>query len=874
MKHILLRKTLVIAVVFLLSILVLIPNIYGVTKVGNNENITISIITNENIIELNYKINSFIETPIEIGGTNYVRISLDNEPNILLAGAPDIPNICRSIVIPDTSEMSVTVTGSTYEEYNNVLIAPSKGNLLRTINPDDIPFEFGDVYNNDNFYPGKIAELDEPYILRDFRGQVIKIYPIQYNPVKKIMRFYKDITVEVSPVGPDTRNIINRQELPSKVDINFNQIYNKHFINFGTLDRYTPVEEQGNMLIITYNAFWDAMIPFYEWKILRGIPTEMVNVTEIGDANAIKAYIANYYTSNGLTFVLLVGDAAQLPPYYAGGSASDPSNTYVVGNDHYPDLFIGRFSAENVDQLNTQVLRSVEYERDPQIGADWYKKGIGIGSDQGPGDDNEYDYQHIRNIRALLLNFTYTTVSELYDGSQGGEDAPGNPTTTLVSEAINNGRTIINYCGHGSATSWGTSGYSNSNIATLVNDNMLPFVHSVACNNGEFDSYTCFAEAWMRANHNGEPTGAIGAFMSTISQSWDPPMEGQDEFNLILTENYPDNKKTTLGGLTANGCMSMIDEYGSAGYGESDYWTLFGDPSLQIRTDTPTDMTVDHDELISIGAETFEIDVVGIENALCAISADNVLLGYGFSDVNGAAIINFFEPVEFMEGAQLVVTAFNKIPYIATIQIGDSYPPTIPVITGPSVGRINKEYEFTATSTDPELNQVYYMFDWGDGTQSEWSGPVSSGTQVAIKHTWTTKGNFSVKAKAKDTEGSSSRWTQPNSVVMDVPNLKFRVIHGGLFKIKATVKNEGISEANDVNWEINIEGGSIVSGRSSAGVIDTIAPGESVTITTKPIIGFGEIQSLITVDGPECHTERSRGGNVFLFYVKINPGGG
>ena len=109
---------------------------------------------------------------------------------------------------------------------------------------------------------------------------------------------------------------------------------------------------------------------------------------------------------------------------------------------------------------------------------------------------------------------------------------------------------------------------------------------------------------------------------------------------------------------------------------------------------------------------------------------------------------------------------------------------------------------------------------------------------------------------------------------MDIPDLKFRVIHGGLFKIKATVKNEGISEANDVNWEINIEGGSIVSGRSSTGVIDTIAPGESVTISTKSIIGFGEIQALMTVDGPECHAEITRGGNVFLFYVKVNPGGG
>ncbi len=872
MKPTLFRKTLVLTVVILLSILTLTPNIYGVTKVNDIENITINVTTNDDKIVINYKIQNFIETPIEIDGIDYIRISLDGESNILLNGVPDIPNICRSIIIPDTAEMDVIVTSSTYEEYSNVLIAPSKGNLLRTVNPDDIPFEFGNVYTIDSFYPGKIAELDEPYILRDFRGQVVKIYPIQYNPVKKIMRFYKDITVEVFPVGTDTRNIINREGWPLKVEINFNQLYKNHFINYGLLNRYTPVEEQGNMLIITYDAFWDSMIPFYEWKIIKGIPTEMVKVSTIGDANAIKTYIANYYNTYGLTFVLLVGDAAQVPPYYLGGAPSDPSNTYVVGNDHYPDLFIGRFSAENIDQVNTQVERSVEYEKNPQIGADWYKKGVGIASAQGPGDDGEMDYQHVRNIRTLLLDYTYILVDELYDGSQGGDDAPGNPTTTMVADAINNGRSIINYCGHGSPTSWGTSGFGNSNVATLVNDNMLPFVHSVACNNGEFDSYTCFAEAWLRATNNGEPTGAIGAFMSSVSQSWDPPMEGQDELNLILVETYPDNKKTTLGGLTANGCMSMNDKYGSSGTSETDYWTLFGDPSLQIRTDTPEDMTVDHDEIISIGSETFELEVVGLENALCAISNSNELLGYGYSDEDGIAVINFFEPLEFTEEAILVVTAYNKIPYITPIQTGNSYPPTIPVINGPTVGRINKEYEFTAVSDDPEGDQIYYMFDWGDETQSEWVGPVDSGTQVTITHAWTKIGNYSIKAKAMDVEQSRSRWTEPYSVIMDVPILKIKFVKGGLFTIKTNIKNEGIAEADNIDWEINIDG-SVFLGRNSKGKIDTIAPGDIVTIGTGMILGFGKIRAHFALNGPECNLIQDRGGKLFLFYVIINPGG-
>ncbi|MGF3555024.1 MAG: C25 family cysteine peptidase, partial [Thermoplasmatota archaeon] len=593
----------------------------------------------------------------------------------------------------------------------------------------------------------------------------------------------------------------------------------------------------------------------------------------IGNANAIKTYIADYYNTKGLTFVLLVGDAAQVPPYYLSGSASDPSYTYVVGNDHYPDLFIGRFSAENTAQVATQVLRSVEYEKEPQITADWYKKGAGIASSQGPGDDGEYDYQHIRNIRSSLLNYTYILVDELYDGSQGGDDAPGNPTPAMVRDAINNGRSLVNYCGHGSPTSWGTSGFSNTDVNALTNDNMLPFVLSVACNNGEFDTYTCFAEAWMRATHNDEPTGAIGTFMSTVSQSWSPPMEAQDEFNLILVETYPDNKKTTLGGLTANGCMSMNDKYGSSGTAETDYWTLFGDPSLQIRTDTPAEMTVIHDSIITIGSETFEVEVVGVENALCAISSENKLLGYGYTDENGVAIITFFEPIEFMEEAKLVVTAYNKIPYITSIQIGDSYPPSVPEITGPGVGRKNKEYEFTAVSIDPEADQIYYMFDWGDGTQSEWIGPVNSGTEIKINHSWAVVGNYSVKAKAKDVKDSTSKWTEPHLIEIGVPDLKIISLQGGLFNIKMTITNQGIAEADDVNWEIKIDGGLIILGRNSKGTINTIPPGDVVTIHGKMVIGFGKIKTQITFSGPECYYYKERGGSIYLFYIIMNPGG-
>jgi hypothetical protein len=766
------KKVMILIVGLFLTATSALPSIGGVspgtreTRSIHTDSVTLSVENTGDITTIQYTLDPFSMVPITINDEKYNQIVLGEEPNSLIAGAPDLPSISRSIIVPDGAAMNIRVIATSYEEYRNILVAPSKGNLPRTMNPADVPYEFGNVYSQNTWYPTSIAELQEQYYLRDFRGQVVTVHPFQYNPVEATLRFYTDITVEVFPTTP-----ISLRSTPShllaKIDSDFLPIYERHFINFNSA-KYTPVAEQGNMLVITYSSFYNAMIPFVEWKNLKGIPTEMVNVSTIGDANAIKTYIAGYYNTNGLTFVLLVGDVAQIPTLYAGGGASDPGYSYIVGGDHYPDLFVGRFSAENIAQVETQVNRTITYERDPQVNADWYKKGVGIGSQYGPGDDGEYDYQHIRNIRSLLLNFTYSYVDEFYGGSQGGGDAPGEPTPSMISSALNEGRSIINYCGHGSQTSWGTSGFSNSNVNALTNDNMLPFIVSVACYNGQFTSGTCFGEAWLRATHNGQPIGGIGAYMSSISQSWDPPMEAQDEFNNILVGMYPNNTRTTFGALCFEGAMSMNDKYGADGWTETDAWTIFGDPSVQVRTDTPETMNVTHSSFIPYGAETFELDVSGLADALCAISSQGVLLGNGYTDETGHAIIQFYQPINAYGDVQLVVTGFNKIPYMTTLTVQNpNTPPEKPAKpTGKANGKTGTAYNYSTETTDADGDQVYYQWDWGDGNFSDWLGPYASGATVTAQKSWGTKGTYAIRVKAKDIHDNESAWSDPLDVTM------------------------------------------------------------------------------------------------------------
>ncbi len=607
-----------------------------------------------------------VQTP---HGTAY-SVSIGNGTPIQVSGSPDLPKLASSLIIPDLARMSTRIVSSSYKDFENMEIAPSKGVIMRTVDPATVPFRYGKTYDVNKFYPGDLTDTRDPFILRDLRGQTLLVYPFQYNPVTKTLRVYYDMTVELYKAGDNGVNPFHRTNKNFSVNAPFAAVYQKEFLNYNNAD-YTPVNDYGKLLVISYGQFMDAVRPYVNWKNSIGYPTKLVNVSDIGTtAAAIKTYVANYYNANGLTFVLLVGDGPQIPTNTGGGlgGPSDNAYGYIVGNDHYADVFVGRFSAENVAQVQTQVNRSIDYEKSPQfLTDDWFTSVIGIGSDQGPGDDNEYDYQHIRNQQTQLLAYTYTANPELFDGSQGGNDAPGNPGPSLVTTAVNEGASLILYTGHGSQTSWGTTGFSNSNVNQLQNQGKLPFIWSVACVNGDFASGTCFAEAWLRASQGGQPTGAIAFFGSTINQSWNSPMEGEDEMTDILAESYPTNIKRTFGGISLNGCAKMIESYGSDGANMADTWTIFGDPTLQVRTDNPATLTVSHEATLVVGASSLTV-TCNYNGARATVSMHDSLLATGVVD-NNSVTLNFPPVQSPSDTVHLVVTGYNHLPYMADILV-------------------------------------------------------------------------------------------------------------------------------------------------------------------------------------------------------------
>jgi hypothetical protein len=94
-----------------------------------------------------------------------------------------------------------------------------------------------------------------------------------------------------------------------------------------------------------------------------------------------------------------------------------------------------------------------------------------------------------------------------------------------------------------------------------------------------------------------------------------------------------------------------------------------------------------------------------------------------------------------------------------------SSPPETPTKpSGPVTWTKDAEATFTSTTTDPELDSVYYLFNWGDGTESDWSGPYASGQTSEASHIWTKLGNYELKVKAQDIYGAQSDWSESTTI--------------------------------------------------------------------------------------------------------------
>jgi hypothetical protein len=144
---------------------------------------------------------------------------------------------------------------------------------------------------------------------------------------------------------------------------------------------------------------------------------------------------------------------------------------------------------------------------------------------------------------------------------------------------------------------------------------------------------------------------------------------------------------------------------------------------------------------------------------LVCLSQESGFYGKGITDATGKVNIDTTSAV-IIEETTLVASYHNHFNYQDTFFLNQA--PIIPAKPmGPSSGKPNEELTFSAITTDPDEDQIHYMWRWGDGSYSDWLGPFNSGDIVEDSHIWDEPSNYQVRIKAKDSTGQETDWSEP-----------------------------------------------------------------------------------------------------------------
>ncbi len=114
----------------------------------------------------------------------------------------------------------------------------------------------------------------------------------------------------------------------------------------------------------------------------------------------------------------------------------------------------------------------------------------------------------------------------------------------------------------------------------------------------------------------------------------------------------------------------------------------------------------------------------------------------------------------------------NYTPAMSFTIVKDHNPPDTPErSTGSTSGYTGVDYSYSVNPvTDPEGDQVSYLFSWDDGSTSNWLDTPHA------THAWNAIGTYEVKVKTKDNYGEESSWS-PSLSVMIITSLPELVIN-------------------------------------------------------------------------------------------------
>ncbi|MCP4581781.1 MAG: hypothetical protein GY839_09185 [candidate division Zixibacteria bacterium] len=640
-----------------------------------------STVTHSNDVStaLNFQLGGIELTEPDIARSGYVKPEpMAENPEMFgrthEEGMPDLPLYSDAIIIPDQAGVRVNIISVEYETIQNVDIVPTQPFKIEG-NEDPLPFaKNNEAYSRDEFYPGDIVSVGEPMIMRDFRFIQTVVYPTQYNPVTKELRVYTHVDYELIYEGIDTRNVKVRNN--NQISEAFVPMYRSVFNN--AEDVLTDFDViKGGFLIITEDSygFPTLLETLATWKHQKGYYTHIAPSTEITPSGApsyaqVKSYIQDAYDTweTPPDYVLIVGDEnMDIPNYPYSGYTSDHQYTTVDGSDYISDVLIARMAADDANELLTAMEKVLRYEQDPDMtDPDYYTRGLGVaGNCCGTPTPTTPRITNLWVRHQALLN-GYSHVDTVFSWG----DVP--PNDYLIDDAIQDGVSYVSYRGWAGSSGWYYPSWGTGDISALNNGFKMGIMASVVCGTGNFGADDCLGEAWTLYGSTTVPDGGpsfYGCTDGSTHTAWNNPNMIGFFWALFEQDMYHFSQLVFMGKQRVFECFPR---YTSSGNYVNKYFNTYnalGDPSLEVRTDTPQTMAASYPSSIPVGTNNLTVSVTSggfpLEGAYVNLvkghdASEEIFVG-DWTDAGGSVTLNFTNTVA--DTIYVTVTARDYIPH-------------------------------------------------------------------------------------------------------------------------------------------------------------------------------------------------------------------
>lgn len=501
------------------------------------------------------------------------------------------------------------------------------------------------------------------------------------------------------------------------------------------------LDDNYNFIVLTPAQFTPELQPLISHKNNRGISTILVTLDEIysGDifpvkgrdnSEKIKYFIKDSIEQWDTSFVLLVGGAEQLPSrythiYYDDFNLYPTPNEWVFLSDlYYADIYDdeGNFASWDTNKNNVFA----EYQ--------WH------------GNTDKVDLYpdiYLGRLACINENEVITCVNKIitYETGEafkkdwftnivaiGGDSLPGD--TEKIDEGEYVQKAVFDILDGFSATKiWASNGKLSEKSA--IND-AIGYGSGFVFFNGHGN-----VDLWGTHPHENE-------------NEWVPP--GFYRNSDINTLSNGDKLPIVI----SDACYHCKYDTRSDCFG----WTFITNPNggaIAFIGGTDIDL--------SYGGTN--ITTKGIEKLCLELSTHYMNGARTLGELWSKALTTYMstaimDPIDY-------ITIEESQPFgDPSLEIASgSQPPEKPSTPeGTSLGKAKTTYLYTTSTIDPEGDQVYYLFNWGDGTDSGWRGPYKSGEEANATHNWVNTGTYGITVKAKDEHGSQSTWSDPFFVSM------------------------------------------------------------------------------------------------------------